>query len=67
MFVFGLLVWLYVIAIQITHPEYLPEELAHLNFPPFNWRVDEVGMLAFAVAVVGFFLWQLNETKPRPG
>jgi len=65
MFVFGVLVWLYVIAIQITHPDWLPEEFSHLNFPPFNWRLDVVGMLAFAVAAVGFFLWQLEKTRIR--
>jgi len=67
MFVFGLLVWFYVILIQITHPEWLASQFSHVGFPPFNWRLDEVGMLAFAVAAVGFFLWQLNETKPRAG
>lgn len=63
MFVFGLLVWLYVIAIQITHPDWLPMEFSHLNFPPLNWRLDEVGIIAFAVAAVGFFLWQLEQTR----
>jgi hypothetical protein len=63
MFVFGLLAWLYVVAIQITHPEWLPEAFSHLKFPPFNWRLDTVGMLAFAVAVVGFFLWQLTQVR----
>ena len=53
------------LSIQITHPEWLPEEFSHVGFPPFNWRLDEVGMLAFAVAAVGFFLWQLNETEPH--
>jgi hypothetical protein len=62
MFVFGLLVWLYVIAIQITYPDWVSMPFSHLNFPPFNWRLDEVGMLAFAVAAVGFFVWQLEET-----
>lgn len=65
MFVFGLLVWLYVVALQITHPAWLPEEFSHVNFPPLNWRLDEVGMIAFIIAAVGFFLWQLNETKSR--
>ena len=63
MFVFGLLVWVYVVAIQITHPAWLPEEMSHLNFPPLNWRLDEVGMLAFAVAAVGFFVWQVEQTR----
>ena len=63
MFVFGLLMWLYVVAIQITHPAWLAEEFSHLNFPPLNWRLDEVGMLAFAVAAVGFFVWQVEQTR----
>ena len=25
---------------------------------PLNWRFDEMGMFAFAVAAVGFFVWQ---------
>jgi len=62
-FVFGLLVWLYVIAIQITHPDWLAEEFSHLNFPPLNWRLDEVGIIAFAVAAVGFFIWQLEQNS----
>lgn len=64
MFVFGLLVWFYTVAIQITHPEWLPLEFSHVDFPPLNWRLDAVGMIAFAVAIVGFFLWRLNETRP---
>ncbi len=59
MFVFGLLVWLYVIAVQLTHPEWLRAPFSHIDFPPFNWRVDEVGILAFGVAAVGFLVWQL--------
>jgi hypothetical protein len=27
---------------------------------PFDWRLDEVGMAAFAVAAVGFFVWQIE-------
>jgi len=63
MFVFGLLVWLYVIAIQITHPCWVSEQFSHLNFPPLNWQMDEVGILAFAVAAFGFFVWQVEETR----
>lgn len=61
MFVFGLLVWLYVVAIQITHPEWLPEQFSHVAFPPLNWRLDEVGIIAFGVSAFGFFVWQLEE------
>jgi len=59
-FVFGLLVWAYVIVIQITHPEWVAARFSHVNVFPFNWRLDEVGMVAFAVAAVGFFVWQME-------
>jgi len=59
-FVFGLLVWVYVVVIQVTHPEWLSEPFSHLDVFPLNWRLDEVGMAAFAVAVVGFLGWQLE-------
>jgi hypothetical protein len=63
MFVFGLLVWVYVVVVQITHPEWLGLSFSHLDYPPFNWRVDEVGIIAFAVSALGFFVWQLQRTK----
>ncbi len=59
-FVFGLLVWGYVVVIQVTHPEWLYEPFSHVNVFPFNWRLDEVGMMAFAVAAVGFLVWQIE-------
>jgi hypothetical protein len=59
-FVFSLLVWLYVILIQVTHPEWLPYQFSHLDYPPFNWRLDEVGMVAFGLAAIGFFVWRVN-------
>jgi hypothetical protein len=62
LFVFGLFVWLYVIAIQITHPEWLSGQFSHIAIAPFNWRLDEVGMIAFAVSAFGFFVWQLERT-----
>lgn len=63
MFVFGLLVWFYVILVQTTHSTWLPKQFSHLNFPPLNWRVDTVGIIAFAVAAVGFFVWQVEQTR----
>ena len=59
-FVFGLLVWGYVVVIQVTHPEWLAEPFSHLDFFPFNWRLDEVGMAAFAIAAIGFLVWQIE-------
>jgi uncharacterized protein with PQ loop repeat len=65
MFVFGLLVWLYVIAIQLTHPDWLSEPFSHVGFPPFDWRLDEVGIIAFAISAFGFFVWQLEENDSK--
>lgn len=59
-FVFGLLVWVYVVVIQVTHPIWVVEPFFHVNIFPFNWRLDEVGMVAFAVAGVGFLVWQIE-------
>jgi hypothetical protein len=65
-FVFGLLVWVYVVIIQVTHPKWLSEPFSHVNMFPFNWRLDEVGMLAFAVAAAGFLAWQIElNTRSR--
>jgi hypothetical protein len=66
MFLFGLLVWVYVVSIQITHPEWVPDPFAsHIPFPPFTWRLDDVGIIAFAVSVFGFFAWQLEENDSK--
>jgi len=59
-FVFGLLVWVYVVVIQVTHPEWLSQPFSHVDIFPFNWRLDEVGIAAFAVAAIGFLLWQIQ-------
>ncbi|MGA3109382.1 MAG: hypothetical protein ABSD99_07975 [Candidatus Bathyarchaeia archaeon] len=59
-FVFGLLVWVYVVVIQVTHPIWVVEPFSHVDIFPFNWRLDEVGMAAFAVAAVGFLVWQIE-------
>lgn len=59
-FVFGLLVWVYVVLIQVTHPRWLFGPLSHIDIFPFNWRLDEIGMAAFTIAAVGFLLWQIQ-------
>ena len=61
-FIFGLLVWGYVVLIQVTHPEWVVESFSHHVFPPLNWRMDNTGILAFAVAAVGFLMWYLSCT-----
>ena len=60
MFVFGILAWLYVVIIQITHPQWLLGQLAHYDVAPFNWRLDDIGVLSFAVAALGFLVWRLE-------
>ena len=59
-FLFGLLVWVYVVLIQVTHPEWLTAPFSHVDYFPFNWRLDEVGMAAFAIATIGFLSWQIE-------
>lgn len=59
-FVFGLLIWVYLVVIQVTHPTWVVEPLSHVDIFPLNWRLDEVGMMAFAVAAVGFLVWQIE-------
>ena len=63
LFLFGLLTWMYVVSIQITHPRYLPAQLSHIQIFPFNARVDVVGIVGFIVSGVSFFVWQLSLTK----
>lgn len=63
MFVFGLLEWFYVVVVQVTHPEWLPATLTHYDVPPFNWRVDDVGIVSFAISAFGFFLWRLEAER----
>jgi len=59
-FLFGLLVWVYVVVVQVTHPEWLSAPFSHVDYFPFNWRLDEVGMVAFAIAAIGFLSWQIE-------
>jgi len=65
MFLFGLLVWLYVISIQFKYPQWIAAQFSHIQVPPFNWRLDDVGIIAFAVSAFGFFIWQLEETERK--
>jgi hypothetical protein len=62
-FVFGLLLWGYSVTIQLTHPEWLPGTLTHHVFPPLNWRVDDVGIIGFAIAALGFFTWIISRSR----
>ena len=59
-FVFGSPVWVYVVTIQVTYGAWLSEHLPYANVFPFNSRPDDLGMIAFAVAVVGFCFGKFN-------
>jgi hypothetical protein len=58
-FVFGLLVWCYVVLVQLVHPKWLPLTFAHYPLAPFNLRVDDVGVISFAFSALGFLVWRL--------
>jgi len=65
-FIFGILLWAYSILIQVTHPEWLPSTLTHHDFPPLNWRVDDMGIFGFAIAPFGLFAWILSSLLSKP-
>ena len=58
-FVFGLLVWIYVVAMQIAHPESVSWTFVY--WLPF--RMDFIGEISFLISLVGFFVWQLVTLK----
>ena len=62
-FVYGLLGWLYGVAIQITHPAFLPFKLSHLT----PWiRVDTFTMLSFVISAAGFLMWRIAKELSKP-
>jgi hypothetical protein len=73
LFVFGLLVWLYVVVLQVadlvlnpfTCGGLMSAPLTHINVFPFNLRVDETGMVAFVVSALAFFFLQLTRKRGR--
>ena len=58
LFIYGLLTWVYVVAIQIAHPRALFAPLTHIGLFPFNVRLSLAGILALGISAVGFFLWR---------
>ena len=64
-FLFGLLVWLYVIAVQLTHPGWISGPVSHIDIFPFNLRVDITGIVAFVASALAFFLLQLKPARGR--
>jgi uncharacterized BrkB/YihY/UPF0761 family membrane protein len=65
LFLFGLLTWVYVVILQMAHPEWLSEPLTHIDVFPFNLRVDVTGMMAFVVSMLAFFFLQLTPKRGR--
>ncbi len=59
LFIFGFLVWMYVVLIQVTRPDFLTIPLTHHELFPLNMRVDDTGLVGFVVSAVSFFGWRL--------
>jgi hypothetical protein len=56
LFLYGLLGWIYGVAIQLTYPGLLSMGLSHL----IPWiRVDTFAIASFLFSIVGFFVWRL--------
>ncbi|MCL5072424.1 MAG: hypothetical protein M1308_16265 [Actinobacteria bacterium] len=55
-FIFGLLGWLYIVAVALVHPETLSIQLTHLAPYP---REDTFGIICFIVSFISFFIWNL--------
>ena len=58
-FLFGLLTWGYVVAMQLRHSRYVYDTLA--EWVPI--RMDYIGEAAFILSMIAYFLLQLWETK----
>lgn len=56
-FLFSLLVWLYVIAMQIAHPESVAWTFTYW----LRIRLDYVGEIAFVTSVISFFLLRYKD------
>jgi hypothetical protein len=55
-FLFGLLAWIYGVAVQFVYPEWLSASLSHHT----PWiRVDTFTMICFVVSAIGFIMWRL--------
>ncbi|MGD0329195.1 MAG: hypothetical protein ABSB40_01970 [Nitrososphaeria archaeon] len=58
LFLYGLLGWLYGVALQFHDSKWLTYPLSHLT----PWlRVDTFTIVSFIVSAVGFFIWRLTK------
>jgi len=55
-FIFGLLGWLYIVAVILVHPQTLELQLTH--FTPWL-REDTFGVVCFVISFISFFIWNL--------
>jgi hypothetical protein len=62
LFLYGLLGWMYGVAIQLGQPRWLSGGLSHLTV----WiRVDTFAIISFLLSVVGFFMWRLAKESTQ--
>jgi len=59
LFFYGLLIWLYIIAMQIAHPDSVSWTFTEW----FRVRMDIVGETAFVGSLIGFLVWQYLKSK----
>ena len=57
--VFGILSWIYVVLIEITHPKWIYDPLAWW----FPLRVDYFGEIGFVLFLISFFYIRLKFNK----
>lgn len=69
LFVFGLLIWIYVVILQVAdlflNLGLMSAPLTHIDVFPFNLRVDVTGMVAFVVSALAFFFLQLTPKRGK--
>ena len=59
LFLFSILTWLYVIAMQVAHPESVSWTLTSW----FRIRLDVTGEIAFLISVISFFILRYEKRK----
>ena len=60
-FLFGLLVWIYIIAMQIAHLESVSWTFTYW----LQIRMDYVGEIAFIISIIGFMIWQYLDFESK--